>query len=134
MARAVGPWHPNAHLYDEKETISGVILEPGGKSEWHVLWDDGHKDENVAHPSCVLKKLPANNKFDEENNDKDEFFDTETELDEDTELGSDLIEHVLCDDLSKKIEEYDNEILKTKEEMKNLVGKTFQQTIGDTLT
>jgi len=131
VACSVGPWHPNAHLYDKKETISGTILEPVGKSEWHVLCDNGHKDKNVAHPSCVLKKLPSNNEFDEENNDEDEFFDAETELDEDTELGSELIERVLCDDLSKKIEEYDNEILKTKEEIKYLVGKTFQPTTGD---
>ena len=43
------------------------------------------------------------------------------EIDEDAELGSELMERVLCDDLSKKIEEYDNEILRTKEEMRNFV-------------
>ena len=144
VARQIGTWHPNANLYQKEDMIPGTILDSVGKATWHVLWDDGHVDDNLTHPSSVLKYLGCFHEEESPDNTNntnppslptadtlDSSSDEDIDVNEDINRNEDIIQTAVLDEMTQRIEDYDKEIATAKESMSKLVGEKFKPKTGD---
>ena len=141
VTRRIGAWHPNATLYDKEDTISGTILEAVGHAAWHVLWDDGHLDDQTVHPSSVLKLLQVSNinasninKIPSRIRNQRPSGLTQSDLSSEDEFMNENEFLDDCEDtreLIKRIESYDREVMEAREKISELIGTTFKPKTGD---
>ena len=90
-----------------------------GKAACHVLWDNGHVDKNVTHPSSVLKFLRSGHKESESNDyplslldkvaehrdsssDEENGINEENGISKDSDRSEDLIETAFCNEFAQR--------------------------------
>ena len=99
-------------------------------------------EQNATHPSSVLKFLRSGHEESESNDyplslldkvaeQRDLSSDEENGINEDSDRSKDLIETAFCNEFTQRIEEYNKDIAKAKEDVHDLIGTKFKPKTGD---